>query len=64
MERKDDMRDWNHKDVRAAADALMSGFYWGSTKEGDDYWHGIHDRLLEMAEAAEQRDKEREGKRP
>lgn len=35
-------------DIRRAQDALVSGFDWGKTGQGYDYWRTVVDHLIEL----------------
>lgn len=34
---------------RIAADSLRHAFYWAQSREGHEYWQGIHDRLQSLS---------------
>lgn len=46
------------KSVRAAAEAILDGFTWAKTKQGEDYWMKIHDEIEAIAKQFEQKELE------
>ncbi|MFN7640235.1 MAG: hypothetical protein ACK5PR_00635 [bacterium] len=40
-------------EVRKAADIVMQAFHWSQTEKGHDYWSGVHDNLLSIANVFE-----------
>jgi len=41
---------YNRIAAHTAADKLHSAFPWENSKEGEKYWHGIFDRLMQIAD--------------
>lgn len=42
----------SHQKARAqdAANALVEGFDWTETAEGNEFWDGVYERLIQIAE--------------
>lgn len=36
--------------ARGIAEDLMRAFAWDTTEQGEDYWSGVYDNLMEIAQ--------------
>jgi hypothetical protein len=45
------LKKWRSDKTTFLAGLLLTAFYWNNTPQGRDYWEGVYDNLIKLADS-------------